>query len=54
MSSNVNKHSTPNTEHNWEDLRILLKNHQTCTYDNHNLKSQGGMIFNPILTNGSS
>ena len=30
VSSNINNYSTPNSEHNWEDLCIQLINQQTC------------------------
>ena len=36
MSSNVNNYSTLNSEHNWEDPCIHLRNWQTCTSNNHN------------------
>ena len=47
-SSNNNNYSTLNSEHNWEDVWIQLRNQQTCTSDNYNL-IRGGPIFNPIL-----
>jgi hypothetical protein len=34
-SSHLNKQSTLNNEHIWEDLCIHLMNQQTYTYDNH-------------------
>ena len=36
MSSNINNYSTLNSENNWEDLCIQLRNQQTCTLDDHN------------------
>ena len=47
-SSNIDKYSTLNSEHNLEDLCIQLRNQQTCTFDNHDC-IRGGMIFIAFL-----
>ena len=46
-------YSTLDSEHNQRNLRIYLRNQQTCTFNNHNL-SKGGLINNPIFVDGSS
>ena len=53
MSSNTNNYSTLNNEHNWEDLRVYLRNQQTCTSNNYNYM-RGGPISNPIFADVSS
>ena len=53
MASNINIYSTLDSEHNWEDQCMKLKNQQTRTYDNHN-EIRGGPIFNPVFANVSS
>ena len=35
-SSNINNYHILNSEHNWEDLDIQLRNQETCTSNNHN------------------
>ena len=52
-SSDFINYSTPNSEHNWEDLCIQLRNQQTSTSENHNL-IKGGPIFNPIFAEAPS
>jgi hypothetical protein len=48
MSSNIDKHSTLNNEHNWDDLCIQFKNKQTCTSSFYDY-IMGGLIFNLFL-----
>jgi hypothetical protein len=48
MSSNIHNYFTLNSEHDWEDLYIQLRNQQTCTSDNHKW-IRGRSIFNPVF-----
>jgi hypothetical protein len=36
LSLDINNYYTLNSEHNWEDQCIQLKNGQTYTFNNHN------------------
>ena len=44
MSSNIENYSTFNTEHDWEDLCLQLRNRHTCTIHHHN-QIRGEFIF---------
>jgi hypothetical protein len=48
MFSNINNYSTLNSDHNWKDLCIHLRDQQTCTSSLHN-QIRGGLIFNLVL-----
>ena len=51
--SKIINYSTLNNEHDSEDLRIQLRNQQTCTSNNHNW-IRGGSIVNMTFANASS
>ena len=46
--SNIDNHCAFNSEHNWEDLCIQSRYHETCTFNKHN-KIRGCPIFNLVF-----
>jgi hypothetical protein len=47
-SSIIHRYSTLDSENNWEDLCIQLRNQQTCTSGNHNY-IKGALMFSPVF-----
>ena len=53
-SSNISNYAAVSNEHNWEDLRIRLRNQQTCTSNNRDDEIRIGSISDPVLGDVSS